>query len=87
VQLDGKDIPGIMRATFSTSHGLMALTWILEDCGTFAPIPATAEAIAVRNWSIKLLNILGGGGMAEENIRAFAKTLMKQTIEKREDTE
>ena len=70
------------RTIFSTRPGAAVLNWILADCGAFDHLPATAEAIALRNWAMKLLAILGGGGIAEENMEAFTLTLMKQTIQK-----
>lgn len=70
------------RAVFSTRSGQAVLAWILGDCGAFDPIPTTAEAVALRNWSMKLLAILGGGGMAVENVEDFTMRLMKQPITK-----
>lgn len=68
------------RAALSTRPGQALLTWILEDCGTFDPSPVTPEAVVLRNWSMRLLTILGGGGLDRENVQAFTMRLMKQPL-------
>lgn len=80
LNLADQEIISQARQTFSTRTGQATLMWMLGDMGAFDPIPETAEAIALRNWAMKLLAILGGGGIIVENMQAFTMRLMKQPI-------
>lgn len=80
-------LTNMMRSALSSRNGQALLTWILEDCGAFDPNPVGPEELALRNWSMRLLKILGGGGLDRENVQAFTMRLMKQPliIEEEED--
>ena len=77
--LNPKDVAlaRMMRTTLSSRSGQAFLTWILEECGTFDPQPQSED---LRNWSLKLLKIMGGGGLDVENVQAFTMRLMKQPL-------
>jgi hypothetical protein len=71
-----------LRAAFSTSAGKSALLWIINECGTFNPIPVDETAVALKNFSLALLTALGGGGILESSVKSFVDNLSRQPIEK-----
>jgi hypothetical protein len=77
---DDRDIIAKVRNVFSSRTGQEVLNWILADCGMFNQIPTTAEAVALRNWAVKLVTMLGGGGISKENVADFTLRLMKQPM-------
>lgn len=68
------------RKVFSSRDGQDVLLWILRDCGALDAIPATAEAVTLRNWGIRLLTLLGGGELTNENIKVLTHAVMRQPI-------
>jgi len=74
----------LLRAAFSTSAGKEALLWILNECGTFNQIPVDETAVALKNFSLGLLQALGGGGILEGSVKQFVDTLSRQPVEKKE---
>lgn len=70
------------RQVFSSGAGLTVLSHILYDLGTFLEVSAGPEDIALKNYGNRLLKILSGGEIAEDNLKAFTKQLMKQPLPK-----
>ena len=66
------------RAAFSTPAGRAALNHILYDLGVFQEITDGPEDVALKNYGIRLLKILGGGEI--DGIEEFTKLLMKQPL-------
>jgi len=81
-QLSEENI-AVLRVAFSTSAGKEALLWILNECGTFNQIPVDETAVALKNFSLGLLQALGGGGILEGSVKQFVDNLSRQPLEKR----
>lgn len=70
------------RRVFSSKHGVDILYHMLYDLGVFQEISDGPEDVALKNYGLRLLKILGGGGPDEDTIRQFTKKLMKQQLPK-----
>lgn len=70
------------RQTFSGRTGISTLTHMLFDLGVFQGISESAEDVALKNYGIRLLEIIGGGRIDGNNMEEFIKRLIKQPLEK-----
>ena len=80
-----RDLPdeekvGMYRQTFSTRAGRATLVDMLDELMVFSHMDSTAEDVALKNYGLRLLAILGGGGISAENMDALTIRLMKQPI-------
>ena len=73
---------GQYRKVFSTNDGNDVLGHILYDLGVFQETSDSPENVALRNYGLRILKILGGGSPDEDTIKQFTKKLMKQTLQK-----
>ena len=73
---------GQYRKVFSSRDGIDVLEHILYDLGVFQETSDIPENIALRNYGLRILKILGGGYPEEDTIKQFTKRLMKQTLQK-----
>jgi len=71
---------GQYRNLFSGRSASDVLSHMLYDLGTFTETSETAEDMALKNYGIRLLRILGGGEVGETAIQAMVKQLMKQSL-------
>lgn len=74
------------RQIFSGRVGLSVLVHMLFDLGIFQEISDSVEDIALKNYGIRLLEIIGGGRIDENSMDEFIKRLMKQPLSKGEDS-
>jgi hypothetical protein len=70
------------RRVFSSTHGIDVLNHILFDLGTFTETSDSSEDVALKNYGLRLLKILGGGEPQEDTMKVFTMQLMKQILEK-----
>lgn len=68
------------RKVFSSPEGQQVLVHIMYDLGVFTEISGADEDIALKNYGIRLMNILGGGDPSSYNIKDFMYKLMKQPL-------
>ncbi len=75
------------RAVFSGRAGLLVLKHMLYDLGAFVEISDGPEDVALKNYGMRLLRILGGGEVGEDAIEQFTKRLVRQPLpnENKED--
>lgn len=79
---------GQYRNVFSSRNGVDVLNHLLYDLGVFQATPDSPEDIALRNFGLRLLAILGGGEYpAEDTIKQFTKKLMRQPLNKEKEDE
>ena len=71
---------GQYRKVFSSRDGADVLEHMLYDLGAFQEISDNPENLALRNYAIRLLKIIGGGEACEDSIRRFTKSLIKQPL-------
>jgi len=81
------DLIAQYRAAFSTRAGQTVLVNMLDELMVFSHMESTAEDVALKNYGLRLLAILGGGGLAAENVEDFTMRLMRQPINKPEKEE
>ncbi|MFH2073791.1 MAG: hypothetical protein ABIJ57_00395 [Pseudomonadota bacterium] len=75
------------RRTFSSPHGQETLADLLDKLCVFSPLPATAEVMALKDFGMWLLAVLGGGHISQENMKTFTMRLMKQPLIIQEEKE
>ena len=76
-----KDVIGYYRTVFSTFAGRAVLCDLLDDMGVFRVIPVTAiDEIAVRNYGLMLMDVIGGGEINDSTVHEFLHKLMQQPI-------
>lgn len=73
------------RSVFSSKHGVDVLSHILYDLGTLQETADTPEDVALRNYGLHLLKILGGGEPNEATVKQFTKNLMLQALSKEKE--
>lgn len=89
----GEELVGHYRKVFSTNEGKEVLAHILVDLGMFLPITDGSEDIALKNYAVRLIEILTGnptdhgGGPTKDNVQNFMVRLMKQPITKIENND
>ena len=82
-----KELIGRYRQVFSSNEGQEVLTHMLFDLGVFEDITADVEDIALRNYGTRLLKILAGGELSDDNIKNFVGRLIKQPLKTKEREE
>jgi len=80
LRLPEPDMIAQYRNCFSSRAGQTVLVHMLDDLMVFSHMETTVEDVALKNYGLRLLAILGGGGMAVENVEDFTLRLMKQPI-------
>ena len=75
------DLISQYRQTFSSKNGADVLVHMLFDLGIFQE-SSLPEDIAIRNYGLRLLKILGGGEPNEQTIDQLTKKLMRQILPK-----
>ena len=70
------------RRVFSSKNGIDVLNHILFDLGVFQEISDSSEDVALKNYGLRLIKILGGGEPEEDTIKQFTNKLMKQQLSK-----
>ena len=73
------------RQAFSSRSGQAVLVHMLYDLGVFIETSDAMEDVALRNYGMRLIRILGGGEVDENTMMEFTKRLMKQPLTKGED--
>lgn len=76
------DLISLYRQVFSTNAGQEVLCHILFDLGAFIEVSDGPEDVALKNYGIRLLNILGGKEPSQESIKLMMNALMRQPLEK-----
>lgn len=76
------DLIAQYRQTFSSRSGQIVLMHILYDLGVFIETSDVPEGVALRNYGMRLLKILGGGDVDENTMTEFTKRLVKQPLPK-----
>lgn len=77
---------GQYRQVFSSRSGQDVLSHILYDLGLFLETTGQ-EDVALRNYGLRLLKILGGGEPHKNTTQIFTEKLMKQQLPKEEKDE
>jgi len=77
-----KVLIGQYRKVFSSRDGIDVIEHIIYDLGVFQQTSDSPENIALRNYGLRLLEILGGGYPEEDTIKQFTRKLMKQQLQK-----
>lgn len=75
------ELAQLYRDVFSTPKGKVVLFHILEELG-FHEIIITEQEKILKNYSMRLLEIIGGGRMEQNSVTDFVTKLMKQPLEK-----
>lgn len=76
-----KDMIAGYRKVFSGPGSDEVLLHMIFDCGLFIESDSP-EDVALRNYGIRVLKILGGGEVDKETIREFIKRLIRQPLKK-----
>ena len=79
------DLIAQYRQAFSSRSGQAVLVHMLYDLGVFIETSDAPEDVALRNYGMRLIRILGGGEVDENTMMEFTKRLMKQPLTKGED--
>ena len=79
------DLIAQYRQAFSSRSGQAVLVHMLYDLGVFIETSDAPEDVALRNYGMRLIRILGGGEVDENTMMEFTKRLMKQPLMKGED--
>ena len=79
---------GQYRQIFSSRNGKDVLAHMVFDLGVFTQTSDTPEDVALRNYGMRLLSILGGDNPPSKNaIDVFVKNIMKQSLKKENSDE
>lgn len=66
------------RKVFSSEHGKEVLSHMLFDLGTFLEV--SESDLSLKNYGVRLLQILGGSEPTQESIKLFMDALMRQPL-------
>ena len=74
------DLIAQYRQAFSSRSGQVVLVHMLYDLGVFIETSDAPEDVALKNYGMRLIKILGGGEVDENTMIEFTKRLMKQPL-------
>jgi hypothetical protein len=77
------ELSQLYRNVFSSHEGQVVLFHILEELG-FHKIISTEEEKILKNYAMRLLEIIGGGRMDQYSVQGFIISLMGQQLEGKE---
>ncbi len=78
------DLMAKYRQVFSSAAGNDVICHILFELGVFTEITEGPEDVALKNYGVRLMKILGGGEPHESSMQGFIKRLMKQPLKEKE---
>lgn len=75
------------RECFSSENNLEVLFHLLSDMGTFEEVPTDPGSIALRNYGVRLLEIIGpyDEGIIKDVLRSFIKLPFAPNIPPQEE--
>jgi len=76
---------GQYRTLFSSRTGVDVLSHMLFDLGVFTQTSDTPENVALRNYGLRLLKILGGDDPSKDSVDMFIKKIVKQPLKREID--
>ena len=79
----GEELIQSYRRIFSSKEGPEVLTHMLFELGAFTETSSNPEDVALKNYGLRLLKILGGGEIHADTIELIAKKLVKQPLERK----
>lgn len=68
------------RVLFSKKEAEFVLMHMLVELGVFAPITDSQEDVALKNYGMRILQILGGGKVEGDAIKQFIARLIRQPL-------
>lgn len=81
---NNNELSQLYRNVFSSHEGQVVLFHMLEELGFHRVIETEAEKI-LKNYAVRLLEIVGGGRMDQYSVQGFLINLMGQPLEERKD--